>query len=346
MRTFLIAFVLVVLAVVARIAFVIVPASGTFADLEETGLAGCEALAIAPGTEDVTIHPVTGRAFVSTADRRGGDSGANGIWAFDPADPQVTLQRLTDGPDDFVPHGISLLVRETAPDRLFVVNHPAAGGHRVEIFEFNAEGRLDHVDSITYRELASPNDVLAVGPRSFYATNDRRYADGLMSQLEAFLGLPLASVSFFDGEDGSIAADGLTYANGINMAPDGRRIYVAEFLGRRVNVYRRDGADGRLERIDRIGVATGADNIEIGPDGDLWIGAHPDVFAFLDHVEDASAISPSEVVRVDPQSGEVTREFVALNGQIDASSVGAVSETHLIVGAVFEDHVLICPRGQ
>lgn len=344
MRTFLIALVLVVLALVARMAFVVVPASGTFADLEETGLAGCEALTIAPGTEDVTIHPVTGRAFVSTAERRGGDPAGNGIWAFDPADPQTTLQRLTSGPEDFVPHGISLLVREGAPDRLFVINHPAAGGHRVEVFEFNGEVGLDHVDSITYRELSSPNDVLAVGPRSFYATNDRRYSEGLLSQLEAFLGLPLASVSFFDGEAGSIAADGLTYANGINMDPDGRRIYVAEFLGRRVNVYRRNGADGQLERIDRIGVNTGADNIEIGPDGDLWIGAHPDVFAFLDHVEDPSAVSPSEVIRVDPDSGAVTRELIALNGQIDASSVGAASEDFLIVGAVFDDHVLICPR--
>ncbi|TGY89733.1 hypothetical protein E5163_00905 [Marinicauda algicola] len=343
MRTFLIGLVIVVLALALRMAFVVAPAAGTFADLEETGLAGCEALTIAPGTEDVTIHPVTGLALVSTAERRGGDSAGNAIWSFDPADPQASLTRLTDAPEDFVPHGISLLVREGAPDRLFVVNHPRAGGHRIEIFEFDAEGALTHVDSITYPELSSPNDVLAVGPRSFYATNDRRYAEGLASQIEAFFGLPLSGVSYFDGEAGRIAADGLIYANGINMSADGRFIYVAEFLGRRVNVYRR-AADGSLERVDRIAVHTGADNIEIGPEGDLWIGAHPDVFAFLDHLEDPGAIAPSEVVRVDPETGTVTRELVALNGQIDASSVAAASEDNLIVGAVFDDHVLICPR--
>lgn len=344
MRTLLIAFVIIVIALAARMAWVVLPAAGTFADLESTGLEACEALTIAPGTEDVTIHPVSGLAYVSTAQRRDGDDSGNGIWSFDPTDPQMTLRRVTSGPEDFVPHGISLLTRQGAPDRLFVVNHPRAGGHRVEIFEIGEDGMLAHVDSITYRELSSPNDVLAVGPRSFYATNDRRYAEGFMSTLEAFLGLPLSGVSFFDGEDGSIAADGLVYANGIAMAPDGRTIYVAEFLGQRVNVYRRDGADGRLERIDRIGVGTGADNIEIGPEGDLWIGGHPDVFAFLDHLEDPDAIAPSEVIRVDPDDGELTRALVSLDGEINASSVGAVSANHLIVGAVFDDHVLICPR--
>ena len=344
MRTLLIAFVIIVIALAARVAWIVLPAAGSFADLEPAGLEGCEALTIAPGTEDVTIHPVSGLAYVSTAERRGGESGADGIWAFDPLSPQISLRKVSDGPPDFVPHGLSLLRRDNAPDRLFAVNHPRAGGHRVEIFEIAEDGGLIHIDSVSYSALSSPNDVLAVGPRSFYATNDRRYQTGILSTLEAFLGLPLSSVSFFDGERGSIAADGLLYANGIALAPDGRTVYVAEFLGRRVNVYRRGGADGRLERTGRIPVHTGADNIEIGPQGDLWIGGHPDVFAFLDHAEDPDSIAPSVIIRVDPETGTVSRELVSLNGEINASSVGAVSRTHLIVGAVFDDRVLICPR--
>lgn len=344
MRTLLIALVIIVIALAARAAWIVLPAAGTFANLEQTGLDGCEALTIAPGTEDVTIHPVTGLAYVSAAERRGGDGGANGIWAFDPADPQMTLRKVSDGPEDFHPHGISLLTRDNAPDRLFAINHPRAGGHRVEIFEIGTDGALSHIESITYPDLSSPNDLLAVGPRSFYATNDRRYQTGILSTLEAFLGLPLGGVSFFDGQTGSIAADGLVYANGIAMAPDGRTIYVAELLTRRVNVYRRDGADGRLERIDRIAAHTGPDNIEIGPQGDLWIGAHPNIFALLDHAEDPDSIAPSEVIRVDPDTGAVSRELMALNGELNASSVGAISGTHLIVGAVFDERVLICPR--
>lgn len=345
MRTLLIALVLVVLIALARMAVIIVPASGQFADLQPVGLEGCEALTIAPGTEDVVIHPETGRVYVSTAERRGLDTSGNGIWAFDPDAPQASLERVSLGhPEDFVPHGISLLLRENAPDRIFAVNHPEAGGHRIEIFEINEAGFLDHVDSITYRELTSPNDVLAVGPRSFYATNDRRYQSGLMSQIEAFFGLPLSSVSYFDGLDGSIAADGLVYANGINMSPDGRHIYVAEFLARRINVYRRQGVAGTLEPVERIGVGTGPDNIDTGPQGDLWIGAHPAVFAFLDHMEDPAAHAPSEVIRIDPQSGEVERVLLSRGSEIDASSVAAAGEDFLVVGAVFDDHVLICPR--
>jgi len=343
MRTLLIAIVLVVLAVLARMAFILVPASGALADLEETGLQGCEAVTIAPGTEDVTIHPGTGFAYVSAAQRRGGDESGNGIWTFDPGARDRQPEKVDDGPADFAPHGISLLVREGAPDRLFVINHSRASGERIEIFEIGPEGRLAHVDSITYPELTSPNDLVAVGPRRFYATNDRRYQAGFMSQLEAFLGLPLSSVSYFNGEDGQIAADGLQFANGIALGADGRTIYVAEFLGRRVNAYR-PGPDGRLNRVDRYPVHTGADNIEIGPQGELWIGAHPDVFAFLDHAGDPGEIAPSEVIRLDPQAGTVTRELVSLQGEINASSVAAVSADRLVVGAVFDDHVLVCPR--
>ena len=144
MRTFLIGLVIVVLALALRMAFVVAPAAGTFADLEEIGLAGCEALTIAPGTEDVTIHPVTGLALVSTAERRGGDSAGNAIWSFDPADPQASLTRLTNAPEDFVPHGISLLVREG--DAWAQVGGPCWAEHRLHELEkagFTARAMVD-----------------------------------------------------------------------------------------------------------------------------------------------------------------------------------------------------------
>ncbi len=345
-RIILIALGLLVLIALARMAWVIAPAAGWLTPEAPRLADRCQSLEVAPGTEDVTIHPEAGIAFVSAADRRTPNPGAGGIWTFDMADPDGTLRYASvDGPEDFQPHGISLYIGEDGTQRLFVINHPVAGGHTVEIFDIDDEWRLLHAETIAYPELSSPNDLVAVGPRQFYATNDSRYQSGLLQQLEAYFGLPLASVSYFDGETGRIAASGLIYANGINVSADGATLYVAEFLGRRVNVFERDAQTGRLTHRRAIPVRTGADNIEIDESGHLWIGAHPRVFDFLAHAGDENALAPSHVVRVDPETGQVVTVLYTHGEELSGSSVGAPFQYQFVVGAVFDANVLICPRG-
>jgi arylesterase/paraoxonase len=155
--------------------------------------------------------------------------------------------------------------------------------------------------------------------------------------------LPLSSLAYFDGQNGKIAARGLTYANGVNMSADGKTLYATEFLARKVTVYDRNAETGALKRTKSIKVNTGPDNIEVASDGALWIGGHSKVFDFLKHVEDPSAVAPSHVIRVNPDSGAVEDMLIDTNGAINASSVGAVFDDALIVGSVFDDHVMVCP---
>lgn len=337
--------VLVVAALLVRIAMVAVPASGLLEELEPLLIERCERVDVAPGTEDVTFDPVSGLAFVSAADRRGGARG--GIHLLDPQQPGSVRLVSTDAPDDFHPHGISLWTGADGERRLFVVNHPAAGGHTVEIFDVVADagGRptLRHAETVAYPALSSPNDVLAVGPRAFYATNDRAWSDGPLEMVEGYLALPIASVSYFDGKQGRLVARGIAFANGINASPDGRSVYVAEVLGRRVRVYERNEVSGDLEPRSSLPVPTAPDNIEVAADGTLWIGGHPRIFDFLAHAEDPSRRAPSHVVRVDPATGAAETVLVALAGELSASSVAAVHDDVLVVGAVFDGHVLVCP---
>ena len=213
----------------------------------------------------------------------------------------------------------------------------------MEIFSVGEGGALTHLESVAFEEMHSPNDVLAVGPRQFYATNDRGYDGGFMGTMEAYMALPFSSVVYFDGEAGSFAAKGLVYANGINQSPDGSTIYVSEFLKRRVAVFDRDVESGKLKKTRTIKVQTGPDNIEVSRDGALWIGGHTKVFDFLDHVEDPSAIAPSHVIRVNPRNGVSKDIFIDTSGKLNGSSVGAVWDKTLIVGAVFDGHVMVCP---
>ncbi|MEX0643769.1 MAG: SMP-30/gluconolactonase/LRE family protein, partial [Parvularculaceae bacterium] len=324
----------------------LIPASGAFVTLENKLVDRCTRLDIAPGAEDVTVDPDTDLAFVSASDHRASFNGRpapGGIYVFDVSTHDAARLVSLDAPADFQPHGLSLWHGADGEKRLFVVNHPFAGGHTVEIFDVGEGGALAHAESVAFKAMHSPNDVLAVGSRQFYATNDRGYDGGLLGLLEGYLALPFASAVYYDGAEGRIIKKGLVYANGINMSADGSTVYIAEFLKRRVGVYARDAATGALKRERLISVNTGPDNIEVAKDGALWIAGHSKVFEFLKHAEDPSAIAPSHVIRVNPRTRNKSDVFIDTTGTINASSVGAVWDKTLIVGAVFDGHVMVCP---
>ena len=70
LRILVIIFTTLVLALIGRCLAFLIPISGTFANLQPLLVEQCRAIDIAPGTEDVTIDPELGVAFISAADRR------------------------------------------------------------------------------------------------------------------------------------------------------------------------------------------------------------------------------------------------------------------------------------
>ncbi len=345
MRGFLRLTGLIVLAIIGWMLWNLVPASGVLAGLKPKLVDQCRAVTVFPGTEDVTIDPDLGIAFISADDRRATAAGApvqGGIYVLRLDGSDRVMRASPDSFGEFHPHGLSLWRGADGRKRLFVINHTLNDGNKVEIFDVGLGGALMRVDSIAFPEMTSPNDVLGVGPRSFYVTNDRGVKDGFMAQVEAYLALPLASLAYFDGQNGRIVARGLTYANGVNMSADGKTVYATEFLGRRVDIYDRNIETGALKKKKSIAVNTGPDNVEVSADGALWIGGHSKVFDFLKHAKDAKAIAPSHVIRVNPETGLKEDIFIDTHGTINASSVGAMWDNTLVVGAVFDDHVMVC----
>ncbi len=335
----------------ARVAPGLVPLSGVLDSYEQRLVDRCDALYIAPGTEDIAIDRERDVAFVAAGDRRAwyhgrrsdGPSPSGGVFLVDLADPASATRVSPPGWNEgFLPHGIDLWRGADGERRLFVVNHPPSGEEIVEIFDIDADHQLTHVESVSFDAMYSPNDVVAVGPRQFYATNDRRYDRGLMALAELYLWLPLTSIVYFDGEGGDFAARGLAYANGVNQSPDGRTIYVAELLKRRIVIYDRDGATNTLTKKGAYKVNTAPDNIDVDADGVLWIGGHPRPLMLKGHARDAKEISPSHVVKVDPATGVREDVFFDETGVINASSVGAAHGGKLLVGAVFDPHIMVC----
>lgn len=165
-----------------------------------------------------------------------------------------------------------------------------------------------------------------------------------MSKLEGYLGLPFASVAYFDGQVGRKVVSGLTYANGINQSLDGKHIYVSQVMPRTVSVYARDAMSGALEKLQTIDTNSSPDNIEVDESGMLWVAGHQNLFSFLAHAKDPAFPAPSHVIKIDPVSGEYVDVFYDTGEAISASSVGASYNGKLIVGAVYDGHVLICDQ--
>ena len=321
--------------------------AGSFKTIEPHFVGKCSQVGGLAGAEDITIHPKTGIAYISVFDRRAvvmGKTVSTGIYGYDLNERAPQLIRLIDKTSQtFLPHGISLYIGEEGHDVLFVINH-AKGEHNVDIFDL-VDGKFSHRTTISNVLITSPNDLVAVGPDSFYVSNDHKYLQGMMRTIEDYMRLELSNVVYCKGADCNIAATGFGYANGLNVSPDKKTIYLATTVEKTLFIFNRDLKSGRLKLEEKIVFDTGLDNIEIDQQANLWIGAHPQLLKFVAHAGDKSKISPSQILRLTPkpQGGFLLDEVYLNRGEeLSGSSVGAVRDGRLLIGSVFEPKILDC----
>ena len=329
--------------------------AGAFRSVHPHGSDACRPIEGAIGAEDADLDPMTGAVIISSQDRRAwlaGQPSPGGIFAWDPkanAAPQHLTMNFTGA---FHPHGLSLFTAADGTRRLFVVNHPTELTSVVELFSLVGATpealTLVHLRTVSAPEFISLNDLVAVGPESFYVTNDAGTVNHTAARVaETFLQLPWANVVFFDGKQASVAVKGLQLANGIATSRDGRTVFVSESIGRHLFAFARDAATGTLTELAREKLETGLDNISVDASGALWIGAHPKLLAFLSHAKDATAKSPSQVLRATwapaEKRFEVHEVWLDDGTTLSGSSVGLpLGEGRFVVGSVFEDHLLDC----
>ena len=232
MKKFKIALFFFVLFILAAGGYVlkIVYDAGEFKTIRPHVEGPCTVIGGVQSSEDITIHPTAGVALISSTDRRGflnqGKVQQGAVYAYSLVSETAKPVNISSTFDkEFHPHGIGLILPQTGEPSLFAVNHSSAG-HFVEIFDFEQYG-LVHRETVSGPLLVSPNDVLPVGSDRFYVTNDHGSRSKIVQTVEDFLQLSRANVLYYDGAQFRVVADGFRYANGINMSPDGRTVYVA-----------------------------------------------------------------------------------------------------------------------
>jgi hypothetical protein len=334
--------------------------AGIFRSVDEpVDLAACEAVTGPVGAEDITVDPVAGMAYISADDRRDvfnnpalGAYPSGGIWRLDLNRPDSQPEKIDiDLIGDFHPHGIALrFAPEDSHDagraiELYVVNHLSPEKHEVVVFNILDNGELKLRRRITYPEMISPNDLVVVDKDQFYVSNDHGSSlTTKMAMLEDYLGLPLSSVSYFDGVQGHIVIPGLRFANGLALSEDKKTLYVAETTAGRIARFKQ--GETRLDWVqeETLDVDLGVDNFEWDGQGNLLNAGHPKLFAFKAHQKDPQADSPSQVIRINVNTRPMSYETVYLNdgSALSGASGAAQWQNTMLIGSVFEPHFLRC----
>jgi arylesterase / paraoxonase len=324
--------------------------AGLFHHVSSHGFEGCTPLpANIPGPEDMVFSPALQQVLASSDLRPDKDDTAEPppgkIFGID---ANGKAEAISEGaPAGFHPHGVDLLAMP-GKDRLFVVSHKSRWESSVELFETD-HGRLRHLKTFADPTLLTPNDVLAIGPESFYVTQDHGSPSPLEQNFEHFTRIPRGSLGYFVEGKFTTLIHGIGFANGIARDPGRSLLYIAATTEKAVRVYRIGARPEDLTYLSSILLPAGPDNLSLASDGALWIGAHPNLFALKQHSEHHEKRAPSLVLRVDQpwtESPKVT-EVMENDGQpTSAVSVALPQGGRLYLGAIYDAKILVCPMPQ
>ncbi len=209
----------------------------------------------------------------------------------------------TEPPDAavFAPHGIDVV-----GDLVLVVNH--GGREAIERFRWApAEGApgLEWIGCVPLPDDAMANDVVGLGPGALATTNMMPRGSNPVTLLRVVMGWDTGEVLRWSDGAGWSAWPGsqASAPNGLEVAPDGERLFIAAWGGQGLVRVDRDGSDRR-----EVELGFHPDNLTWSADGRLLVaGQGGPVSGILACGERKGGTCgmPSYVVAIDPASLEV-----------------------------------------
>lgn len=322
--------------------------AGEFKSIQPHYNGECIAVHGMPGSEDITIDQRHGLAFISSYNRRLYKAGLEvqgAIFSLDYKGADHAPHALTTGfKSVFHPHGINLYQDPDGQTFIFAINHTKRG-NSVEIFEYKG-GRLEHLETIKNPLMISPNDILAVGRRKFYISNDHGSTTSPGRIIEDFIPLKRSHLLYYDGETMTIAAGEIGGANGIAMSADGRTLYLSATTEKAIKVFKRDINTGSLTYQLSIPLGSFPDNIEKNEEGILYVACMPKALTYMAHKK-SNKPAPSQIFRVAKKGNNdysVEEVYYDDGKNINAATVAAPFRDGMLLGASrdMRNHILIC----
>ncbi|KAJ1668201.1 hypothetical protein IW140_000495 [Coemansia sp. RSA 1813] len=254
-------------------------------------------------------------------------------------------------------HGFDIYWDPNDPrDMTFIlVNHQVAHG-AVSIFSYNrGSDHMVHVETVRSDLLHSPNNILAMSKRAFYATNDMAFTKGFMRTISSNTRLPDGHVVYHsDGGEFSVAASNIRYPNGI--AKHNGWIYVASCTDPGVQIYKED-TRGTLSFCGRIVYDDGIpDNIFVDPENGhlystMFLKAKESHKFFRNPSLNTTKLAGTKIVRLiqrdHPSSGFDIESLLIDSGELmPSATIAAIQRRNqiqrMLVGCVMCDFLVVC----
>ena len=168
----------------------------------------------------------------------------------------------------------------------------------IELFKIYPEAeRVDFIKTYAHSQIATPNNIAALGDGSFYFTNDHgRNKVGWRHEYSPLIGD--GSISYCDKDSKCKRVDiGYRFPNGLALGKD-NLLYVPSTIAGNLQVYSIE-PNKDIKKIHTIKIPYPLDNVTPDANGDLWIATLPDLDASLPGFDDpVNAKAPAGVIRV------------------------------------------------
>ncbi|KAI8319833.1 calcium-dependent phosphotriesterase [Martensiomyces pterosporus] len=332
------------------------------------------------GCEDIVVDPETGLAYLACGALKPRqrwlfpdntydlsiEAEADSIYVMDERDQYSELRVLEHGSDgrlqpfspSFRVHGFDIYWNPAdSNDMTFIFVNHQLGGKAVSIFSHvRGTDFLVHVETVRSELLISPNNILALSKRSFYVTNDMKYARGLMREVSnSVLRLPNTYVLHrSESGDFRVAAEGIRSANGI--ARYGEWVYVTSCGDPSIHIYR-IGQNSSLTLQSRTYYDDSIpDNLFVDPlSGQIYSTGFLKLLELYKLFKDPSPNTTSTAAtkirrltqRADPKEGfDIETLLVDSGALMPTATVAAIQRRNnvqrLLVGCVMCNHLAVC----
>jgi len=362
------------------VALAAAPRAETVSACQRVALVDARDGAAVVGAEDLALDAEAGRLYLSAFDRwaledalaeKAESLPQGAIYATalsDLAERPETLSLkpvATGSGADFHPHGIDLY-RGAEGAYLFAVNHrhvreDGAWTRRTRLERFRiAEHGLAPAGGTGDPRLCQANDVAALSAEDALVTRDHGRCSSLGRLLEDVLGLRDAEVVLvaLPGLSGvgappgrtitSLASD-LGFANGLALAPDGRRLAVSATRQKHIRLYAAPALLNPARQVAprEIRVDGGPDNLSWDREGRVLTALHPSLLEVgLAHGRWFGwRRAGTRVIALDPATGATDLLLDDPEGtRLNTGTAAVATGPWLIVSSVLDDALLICRR--
>lgn len=307
-------------------------------------------LQFAFGTEDFDFDRTGSRLLVSAQERRS-HRPEGSIWAVPitgagPGKPYKLTVERGETKDPFHPVGISLL-QNGDEQLLFVINrHNRPRLRAVEVFEVHGDTLKMTRPPLRSDHLINPNDILAVSRNEIYISNDAGSRTQFGIAIERVLRWARGNVIHydFDSNQWKEVASAIEFPNGFALSSDGRRLFIAATMEKRIRVYSRR-TDGELDQEEApIELPSHPDNLLLEEDDRINVACHGNMWALLRHMRRIDKPSPSEVYRLDVDATATVRRerlFADDGREISGASTALVIGGRLYISQLMGNGIYV-----